>query len=306
MSRESVSEASPESSRRSPEVAPAIVTDPSAVRHRVRTWRSAGETVGLVPTMGDLHRGHLALVDEARARADRVVVSIFVNPLQFGPGEDYTAYPRMLEHDRDRLAERGVDLVFAPATETLYPGGSEHNVRITVPGLDEILCGADRPGHFAGVATVVAKLFNIVTPDIAAFGEKDYQQLLLIRRLVRDLDFAVDIVGVPTVREPDRLALSSRNSYLTEDERRVAPVLNEVLRGVAARLVAGERDFGRIEADATAELEAAGFAPRYVAIRRAEDLSHPRADEAASALRVLAAAQLGRARLIDNVAVTPS
>lgn len=301
-----MNDASPVSSKRSPEAAPPAVADPVAVRRQVRRWRNAGDTIALVPTMGDLHRGHLALIDEARARADRVVVSIFVNPLQFGSGEDFADYPRVLEQDRGHLGEHGADLAFVPAVATLYPDGPEHSVRIGVPGLDDILCGADRPGHFAGVATVVAKLFNIVEPDLAVFGEKDYQQLLLIRRLVRDLDFGIEIVGAPTVREPDRLALSSRNRYLTADERRVAPVLNEVLRDVAARLVAGERDFRRLEADAEAELEAAGFEPRYVAIRRAGDLSRPAAADPAAALRVLAAARLGRARLIDNVAVAPS
>ena len=306
MSRESVSDASRVSSKQSPEVAPSAVADPAAVRHRVHSWRNAGDTIALVPTMGDLHRGHLALVDEACARAGRVVVSIFVNPLQFGPGEDFADYPRALESDCARLGEHGADLVFAPEVDTLYPAGTGHHVRISIPGLDDILCGADRPGHFEGVATVVAKLFNIVRPDIAVFGEKDYQQLLLIRRLVQDLDFGIEIIGAPTVREPDRLALSSRNRYLTAEERRVAPVLNEVLHGVAARLLAGERDYRRLEADAEAELEAAGFEPRYVAIRRAGDLSAPRADDPAASLRVLAAAQLGRARLIDNVPVAPS
>lgn len=302
----SVSDASRVSIRRSPEVAPTTVVDPADLRRRIRTGRAAGETVALVPTMGDLHRGHLALVDEARRRADRVVVSIFVNPLQFGPGEDYGEYPRVLEHDRQRLAEHGADLVFAPAVETLYPQGPDHGVLVTVPGLDDILCGADRPGHFPGVATVVTKLFNIVEPDLAVFGEKDFQQLLLIRRLAAGLDFAIDVVGVPTVRESDGLALSSRNGYLTDEQRRIAPTLNRVLRETSERLLAGERDYLRLEQEAMTALERAGFEPSYVAIRRAADLSRPAADAIAGDLRVLAAAWLGRARLIDNVAVATS
>lgn len=299
----SVSDVSRVSIKRSPEVAPVTVTDPAALRHRVRTWRAAGESVALVPTMGDLHRGHLALVDTACARSDRVVVSIFVNPLQFGPDEDYGEYPRVLKHDRERLAEHGADLVFAPEVETLYPQGPDHGVRVTVPGLDDILCGAERPGHFSGVATVVAKLFNIVEPDVAVFGQKDYQQLLLIRRLAAGLDFAIDIVGVPTVREADGLALSSRNGYLTTEQRRIAPTLNRVLHRTSERLQAGERDYRRLESEAVAALEAAGFEPGYVAIRRADDLSPPAADDPADRLHVLAAARLGRARLIDNVPV---
>lgn len=297
----SVSGVSRVSIRRSPEVAPVTVTDPAALRHRVRSWRAAGESVALVPTMGDLHRGHLALVDAACARSDRVVASIFVNPLQFGPDEDYGEYPRVLEHDLERLAEHGADLVFVPEVETLYPQGLDHGVRVTVPGLEDILCGADRPGHFSGVATVVAKLFNIVEPDVAVFGEKDYQQLLLIRRLAAGLDFAVEIVGVPTVREADGLALSSRNGYLTDDQRRTAPALHRILQETAARLQAGERDYGRLEHEAATALETAGFEPRYVAIRRAADLSPPAADDPDDRLRILAAARLGRARLIDNI-----
>jgi len=253
--------------------------------------------------MGDLHAGHLALVDAAAAHADRVVASVFVNPLQFGPDEDYAEYPRVLDRDRSRLAEHGADLVFAPAVEALYPRGPETSIRIRIPGLDDILCGADRPGHFSGVATIVAKLFNAAEPDVAVFGEKDFQQLLVIRRLVVDLNFPVEILGVPTVREADGLALSSRNDYLDARERAAAPALNGALRGVAARLAAGERDFARLEADALAELEAAGFKPSYVAIRRTADLSVPDPETAPEALRVLAAAHLGRARLIDNVPV---
>lgn len=280
-----------------------MVDTPGALREQVRAWRAGGERVALVPTMGDLHAGHLALVDRAGAIADRVVVSIFVNPLQFGPGEDYASYPRALERDRGHLAEHGADLVYAPATETVYPRGAAEVVRVHVPGLEDILCGADRPGHFAGVATVVAKLFNAAEPDVAVFGEKDYQQLLIIRRLAEDLDFGVTVEGAATVREADGLALSSRNGYLTETERAAAPALYGALRAVAARLAAGARDFAALEAEAAAELRGAGLRPSYVAIRRAHDLGEPDGTESPRELRVLAAAWLGRARLIDNVAV---
>ncbi len=279
-----------------------VVDQPADLRARVRAWRAAGETVALVPTMGDLHAGHLALVDTARQRADRLVVSVFVNPLQFGPNEDYAAYPRALERDRERLAAYGADMVYAPEADTVYPRGLGRTVRLHVPELEEVLCGADRPGHFAGVATVVAKLFNAAEPDYAVFGEKDYQQLLLIRRMAADLDFGVEVVAVPTVREADGLALSSRNAYLSEAERSAAPTLYAALRALSKRLLTGERNFPRLEADARAELAAVGFSPSYVAVRRAEDLHEPTPAERADALRILAAAHLGSARLIDNVA----
>ncbi len=279
-----------------------VVAQPDFVRERVRAWRCAGDSVALVPTMGDLHPGHLRLVEAARGRADRVVVSIFVNPLQFGPGEDYANYPRALERDRRNLAEYGVDLVYAPEPERVYPRGVAEAVRIHVPGLEAILCGDDRPGHFAGVATVVAKLLNTAEPDLAVFGEKDYQQLLLVQRMAADLDFGVDIVGVPTVRERDGVALSSRNGYLDERERAIAPRLYSTLRRVSERLLAGERAFDRLEADAGEALSEAGFSPLYVAVRRAHDLGEPDAETPARGLRVLAAAHLGPARLIDNIA----
>lgn len=281
---------------------PPVVERPADVRARVRAWRAAGESVALVPTMGDLHAGHLTLVDAARERADHVVASVFVNPLQFGPGEDYQDYPRRLEDDAARLGEHGADIVFAPTVETLYPHGTDASVRVHVPALEDILCGADRPGHFAGVATVVAKLFNIAEPDIAVFGQKDYQQLLLIRRLAADLDFPIDVVGIPTVRESDGVAMSSRNGYMDPEQRRAAPALYAALCGLAARLAHGERDYARMEHDACRELEGAGLEPDYVAIRMADDLALPPADAAVADLRILAAARLGRARLIDNIA----
>jgi len=283
-------------------VLPEVVDQPGQLRARVRAWRAAGESVALVPTMGDLHAGHLALVETARQRADRLVASVFVNPLQFGPNEDYAGYPRALERDRERLADYAADAVYAPEVETVYPRGIEQSVRLHVPELEEVLCGVDRPGHFAGVATVVAKLFNAAEPDWAVFGEKDYQQLLLIRRMAADLDFGVEVVAVPTVREADGLALSSRNAYLTESERGAAPTLYGALRALSGRLLAGERNFPRLEADARAELAAVGFSPSYVAVRRAVDLREPTPADRPDALRVLAAAHLGGARLIDNVA----
>lgn len=279
---------------------------PQRIREQVREWRRAGERVAFVPTMGYLHTGHLALVARAHELAERVVVSIFVNPLQFGPGEDYTDYPRQPERDRERLRKAGVDAIFAPEVEALYPDGLDHAVRIHVPALEHILCGHDRPGHFMGVATVVAKLFNVVEPDVAVFGEKDYQQLLLVRRMVEQLLFPIDVVGVATVREADGLALSSRNRYLGDEERRRAPVLNAAIRDLAAALARGERDFPALVASARSRLQRAGLEPDYVEVRRASDLAEPDRATPAADLRVLAAARLGRARLIDNVPVPGS
>ncbi|RMG30480.1 MAG: pantoate--beta-alanine ligase [Gammaproteobacteria bacterium] len=272
-----------------------------ALRGRVAAWRAGGERIGFVPTMGNLHAGHLSLVDRARARADRVVVSVFVNPLQFGPGEDYETYPRTLEQDRAVLAEHRVDLLFAPPVEAMFPRGREETTFVEVPGLGAQLCGAFRPGFFRGVATVVARLFNLVQPDLAVFGEKDYQQLVLVRRMVQDLAFPVEILGAPTVREPDGLAMSSRNAYLTPEERRQAPLLYRTLCDLARELETGRSDYASLERAAMSRLEAGGFRPEYVAIRRAEDLAAPGPET--GSLRVLAAAWLGRARLIDNLPV---
>jgi pantoate--beta-alanine ligase len=249
--------------------------------------------------MGNLHAGHLGLMARGREVADRVVASIFVNPLQFGPSEDFAAYPRTLETDAVRLAEAGVDLLFAPTVEVMYPQGQEALTRIEVPGLSDILCGASRPGHFSGVATVVNKLFNQVQPDAAVFGQKDWQQLMVIRRMVADLDMPVEIIGVPTRREDDGLAMSSRNGYLSEQERQQAPQLFATLQAMAARLQTGERDFAAIEAEGGASLEAAGLKPDYLSIRRATDLVLP--TDGDTDLVILAAAYLGRARLIDNL-----
>jgi len=275
-----------------------IIHEIAPLRAQVSDWRRSGLRVGLVPTMGNLHAGHLALVRDALTRADRVVTSIFVNPLQFGPGEDLDAYPRTPGNDIALLAEAGNHCLFAPSEQEVYPQGREGRTFVEVPGLSDLLCGASRPGHFRGVATVVAKLFNMVAPDLALFGEKDYQQLMVIRRMVADLNLPVEIVGHPTVREPDGLALSSRNGYLTPHERDRAPLLLAELRRVADALRAGQA-IAEAERDTARALAAAGFKPDYVSVCRRADLDRPRPSD--KALVVLAAAYLGKARLIDNL-----
>lgn len=265
-------------------------------------WRRAGQRIGLVPTMGALHQGHMALVAAARAACARVVVTIFVNPKQFAAGEDLGAYPRREAADLDMLRAAGVDLAFVPAVAEIYP--PQFSTLVRVGGLSEGLCGAHRTGHFDGVATVVAKLLIQSLPDIAYFGEKDYQQLLVIRRLARDLDIPVVIEGVPTVREPDGLALSSRNAYLSPEERRRAPELARVLRAVAGNL---EREPGAVlreTARGAARLAEAGFRVDYLEVRDATDLA-PLREVVRTPARVLAAAYLGRTRLIDNMPVNP-
>ncbi len=268
------------------------------LRAQVAEWRAADLRIGLVPTMGNLHEGHIALVAAALARADRVVTTVFVNPLQFGPGEDLDAYPRTLAQDAARLAAAGNHLLFAPGDATMYPNGRDGHTIVEVPGLSAELCGASRPGHFRGVTTVVAKLFNMVQPDLAVFGNKDYQQLMLIRRMAADLDMPIEIEGRPTVREPDGLAMSSRNGYLTADERARAPALFRTLQRLATAVAAGTEP-ALAERDAIRALAEAGFEPDYVSVRRRLDLALPGAGD--RALVVLAAARLGRARLIDNL-----
>ncbi|NEV61925.1 pantoate--beta-alanine ligase [Thiorhodococcus minor] len=270
----------------------------AALRARVALWRAASERVALVPTMGNLHQGHLTLVREARARAERVVVSIFVNPLQFGPSEDLNAYPRTLAEDMRQLEAEGCDLVFTPTPEVVYPRGQEGQTRVEVPGISDILCGASRPGHFVGVATVVCKLLNMVQPDVALFGEKDFQQLMVIRRMVEDLDMPVQIVGVPIVREADGLAMSSRNGYLKPEERERAPALYRLLCQAADALRAGQA-VDAVEEAARERLAEAGLRPDYVSVRSAVDLRVPCPQD--DRLVILAAAYLGRARLIDNL-----
>lgn len=268
------------------------------LRTAVRAWKREGLVVGFVPTMGNLHDGHLSLIHQATDRADKVVASIFVNPLQFGEGEDYSTYPRTEERDQALLADAGCDGLFLPTVEEMYPEGGLPVTIVEVPGLSNVLCGAYRPGHFRGVTTVVAKLFNLVDPDIAVFGAKDYQQLVLIQRMVEDLCFPVEIVPAPTGREDDGLAMSSRNQYLSEEERGIAPVLYRELSHVAGTVAGGGEPRGACDL-AIATLEAAGFRPDYVEVRRASDLAEP--EEGDTELVVLAAARLGKARLIDNV-----
>lgn len=271
------------------------------LRTRIARWRQAGERVAFVPTMGNLHRGHIHLVEQAQRLVPRTVASIFVNPTQFGPKEDFAGYPRTLEADAAQLRAVGLDLLFAPSVPEMYPRPLDEMTQVTVPELSGILCGASRPTHFRGVVTVVSKLFNMVQPNIALFGEKDWQQLLVIRRMVADLDFPVEIIGIPTVREADGLAMSSRNGYLSAEERAIAPALYQTLIATAERLRAGERDYESLSKQAKNQLSTAGFRPDYFEIRRADDLQLPVANDAH--LRILAAAWLGRARLIDNLAV---
>lgn len=270
------------------------------LRQRIRAWRAEGLSIGFVPTMGNLHAGHLSLLERARERCDRTVVSIFVNPIQFGQGEDYQRYPSTLDADREKLAAAGLDLLFTPDLTQLYPGGTQLDTRVTVPALEHILCGAFRPGHFSGVATVVTKLFSLVQPDQAFFGEKDFQQVLVIRRTVEDLFMPVDIIAMPIVREADGLAMSSRNVYLNPVERALAPVIHRTLLRSAARLAGGE-PVTDIEAEGAARLAEAGLKVEYYSVRRAVDLAEP--GPADCELVILTAAWLGSARLIDNIRV---
>jgi len=280
------------------------IRDIETLRSVTNGWRQVGETAALVPTMGCLHNGHVSLVKLAAEAADRVVVSVYVNPTQFGPGEDFEKYPRAFENDRRRLSRAGVDVMFAPGNEEMYPFGEANMTRVSVPGLSKILCGDERPEHFDGVTSVVSRLFNIVQPDVAVFGQKDFQQLVIIRRMVADLHMPVSVLAGPTYREKDGVALSSRNRYLTAAERSIAPALQTALAECGARLVARERDFARLEADGAAKLARAGLQPEYFAIRTADNLSSPGPDS--EYLVVLAAARLGAARLIDNVLIEPA
>jgi pantoate--beta-alanine ligase len=280
-----------------------VVNTVQAVRAQMTAWRAAGETVAFAPTMGNLHAGHLSLAALGATAARRVVMSIFVNPAQFGPSEDFAAYPRTLAADEALIAAAGnVDLLFVPDVAEIYPFGVEHAVRLQLPALSRELCGAARPGHFDGVATVVCRLLNVVMPDVLVLGQKDYQQFVLVERMITDLRMPIAVRMGPTQREPDGLAMSSRNRYLTPVERGQAPALHRALARVRARLRGGERDFAQLTADARTELTSAGFRPDYVEIRRQGDLAVATA-ESAEPLIVLAAARLGRARLIDNLLV---
>ena len=274
-----------------------VISTVAGLRERLR----GAPSVGLVPTMGNLHAGHFALVRACRARCGTAVVSIFVNPTQFGPSEDFESYPRTLAADLAQLEREQVDVAFVPGVEEMYPPGAASPVSVSVPALAETLCGASRPGHFDGVATVVAKLFNIVAPQQAFFGEKDWQQLTVIRAMAHGLNMAVRVVGVPTVRAPSGLALSSRNAYLSTTEREQAAAIYRCLQTTATAIRDGERDYAGLEAKGCREIANAGLAPEYVAVRDAERLLPPSAET--TTLRILAAARLGGARLIDNVGV---
>ncbi|ELK0789792.1 pantoate--beta-alanine ligase [Salmonella enterica subsp. enterica serovar Infantis] len=272
------------------------------LRQHIRRLRQEGKRVALVPTMGNLHDGHMKLVDEAKARADVVIVSIFVNPMQFDRPDDLVRYPRTLQEDCEKLNKRKVDYVFAPAVEEIHPQGLEGQTYVDVPGLSTMLEGASRPGHFRGVSTIVSKLFNLIQPDIACFGEKDFQQLALIRKMVADMSYDIEIVGVPIIRAKDGLALSSRNSYLTAEQRKIAPGLHNVMNSIAEKLIAGNRELQEIIAIAEQELNEKGFRADDIQIRDADTLQE--LTETSKRAVILAAAWLGQARLIDNQSVT--
>lgn len=273
----------------------------TAVKETIQGWRSTNQRIAFVATMGGLHAGHLRLVEEAQRLAAHVVVSIFVNPLQFEEGSDIDQYPRTLKADQDKLEQQGVDLLFVPTESEMYPSGQNETIKIITPNLSEILCGEFRPGFFTGVATVVNKLFNIMQPDFALFGEKDYQQLLVIKQMVRDLNIPIQIVGVKTVRELDGLAMSSRNQYLSESERDQATGLNQMLHKIKLSMDEGKLSYRDIEKIAMQELSESQFKPEYVSIRNAEDLNE--ATPETPHVRVLAATWVGKTRLIDNLEI---
>lgn len=271
------------------------------LRQHIRRLRQEGKRIALVPTMGNLHDGHMKLVDEAKNAADVVVASIFVNPMQFDRADDLARYPRTLQDDCEKLNKRKVDIVFAPAPDQIYPHGTDSQTWVEVPGLSDMLEGASRPGHFRGVATIVSKLFNLVQPDVACFGEKDYQQLAVIRKMVADMGYDIEIIGVPTVRAKDGLALSSRNGYLTSDQRKIAPGLCKVMNAMAEKLQTGVNDINEIVAVAEQELNSSGFRADDIQIRDADTLLE--VSPASKRAVILMAAWLGQARLIDNKVV---
>lgn len=275
--------------------------DIAALRDQLRTFKREGRKIAFVPTMGNLHEGHLTLVRKAREHADIVVVSIFVNPMQFERADDLNNYPRTLDEDLSKLNSQGVDLVFTPTAEMMYPEGLDKQTAVEVPGLSSMLEGASRPGHFRGVATIVTKLFNIVQPDVACFGEKDFQQLAIIRKMTSDLALDIEIIGVPTVREMDGLAMSSRNGLLTIDERQRAPVLARTMRWISSAIRGGRDDYASIIEDANEQLRAADLQPDEIFIRDARTLQAINADTTQAV--ILMSAFLGKARLIDNQVV---
>jgi pantoate--beta-alanine ligase len=278
------------------------ITRIAQLRDMVTRWRLARESIAFVPTMGNLHMGHASLMSAAHLHGRRVISSIFVNPMQFGPTEDFSAYPRTPHDDASLLGEYGVDALFQPTVDEMYPSGSVGSTVIDVPGLTDILCGVYRPGHFQGVATVVVKLLSLVQPDVAIFGEKDFQQLTVIRRVVDDLNLPVKIVGAPTVRAEDGLALSSRNRYLSEADRAAAPAMYRALDRARRRLEAGDTDYAAIQAEGLAALQAAGIRADYFEVRTADRLAVPTPDDVH--IVVLSAGRLGKARLIDNIQCT--
>jgi pantoate--beta-alanine ligase len=274
------------------------------LRQQLSAWRAAGERIALVPTMGNLHDGHASLIRIARRHADRVVVTVYVNPTQFGPGEDYASYPRTLDDDATRLRAENVDLLFAPDDAAVYPFGIDQATRVSIPELGDELCGAARPGHFDGVTSVVLRLFALVQPNIAVFGQKDYQQQLIIRRMVEDLGLPLQIELAPIVREPSGLAMSSRNGFFSNTERTTAAALYEALRAAADELSAGNRKYAKLEANTMRALAAAQQSPEYVAIRQSSDLARPSAN--CQNLIVLGASRVAGVRLIDNIIVKAS
>ncbi len=278
-----------------------VVNEIEKLRAILKPWKNNDVVIGFVPTMGNLHDGHLSLINHAKKVANKVVASIYVNPLQFDRPEDLTNYPRTLQDDLDRLESEGVDVVFTPTDKMIYPDGIDMSTKVDVPVVSTILCGAHRPGHFVGVATVVCKLFNMVEPDIAVFGEKDFQQLLLIRRMTQDLNLPVKIVGAQTMREENGLAMSSRNNYLNDEEKDQAATIYRVLASTAQALKDGNRHYPSLERKGREDLAHHGFTPDYVSILRTSDLQQPSPDEPLDDLVILCAAILGKARLIDNL-----
>jgi len=277
-----------------------VVESPHELRETLKRY-GPNAKIGMVPTMGNLHEGHLELVRRAKNDCDVVVTTIFVNPLQFGTNEDLDSYPQTFDADRNVLETLEVEILFCPTTEIMYPQGQAFQTKTIVPKLGNTLCGESRPGHFNGVTTVVTKLFNLVQPNVAYFGEKDWQQLAIIRKLVLDLNFPIVTIGVPTIRAHDKLALSSRNQYLSENERRLAPQLYQQLCSVRDSVQTGNTDYSSEEAKAMNTLSTRGFRPDYVAVRDANTLDHP--SNNSNNLRVFGAAYLGRARLIDNIPI---
>lgn len=274
----------------------------SALRELRQSWRSNGQTVAFVPTMGNLHDGHLDLVKQAKSLADKVVVSIFVNPMQFGANEDLDAYPRTLDADRSKLEAHGVDALFFPAVEDVYPRGLTEQTIVEVPAISDLLCGASRPGHFRGVATIVCKLFNMVQPEVACFGEKDFQQLQVIRTMVEDLSLPISIVGVPTRRQEDGLAMSSRNGYLSAEQRATATRIYAAMKQMHEAITASQESYDDIERKASQMLMTAGLTPDYVTIRNVTTLQPATPDD--TNLVILIAAFMGTTRLIDNMQLT--